>query len=194
MEEVKIFFWDVETDESIDGDNPITVSLRVALNRFNQLSKEDGSFIGFEFTGNRVIQFMYNADGSLYLDVIDPISENTFGKNVNKTEADNIIQDIYRGKDPMNIRNIESDEYLEPERSTLIDDDIEIKTKPQFSKTPLISLGLFCVIFLIMWYVFQDWGNPFTNLSAFIQIFMFTCGIGIPLIAIIVFIKKKARK
>jgi hypothetical protein len=194
MKEIKIFFLDVKTDESINGDHPIVVSFSQALNKFNQLSMEDGSFIGFEFTENRVIQFMYNESGSLYLDVIDPISKNTFGKKVDKSEANNIIQNVYRGNDPMNIRNLESDDNIEPKESGLIVDNFGIRTKLQFLSMPLISFTFFCVIFLIMWYIFQDWGNPFTNLSAFIHNFMFTCGIGIPLIAIIVLIKKRVRK
>lgn len=194
MKEIKLFFWDVASDESINGDNPIAVSLNEALKRFKQLSKEDGSFIGFEFDENWTVQFMYDSNENLFLDVIDPTNDDTYGKNVGESEAINIIQDVYSGKNPMDIKFLNSDDAMASNETTYIDQSFGEEIEQQTSKTVQISVVLFCVLFLIIWYIFRDWGNPFTNLSAFIQIFMFTCGVGIPIIAIIIFFKNRIGK
>ncbi len=189
MTEIKIYYWDIETDEFIDGNEPITASLSQALNKLNELSKVDGSFIGIEFSNNYTIQFMYNTEGLLYFDVIDSESENTYGKNVNISEANDILQDVFRGKSPMQIENLESSEN---ENSSWFYGNSPLNSSLIFLGISCVSLLLF--VFLLMWFIFPDWGNPFINLSAFSHNSMYTCAIGIPLIAISLYGFRKNKK
>lgn len=66
---MKIFFSDYEADEHVSAEAPREVSLQDALAQFEALSDEEGCFFGIIDDKEQTLQFMYNDDGTLLIDV-----------------------------------------------------------------------------------------------------------------------------
>jgi hypothetical protein len=66
---MKIFYSDIRTDEHVPADSPKDVDITEALALFDNLSDAEGCFFGVLDAEERTLQFMYNKDGSLYIDM-----------------------------------------------------------------------------------------------------------------------------
>lgn len=109
---IKIFWWD-----AIQNEGPSTISqakveeVEVAINRLNSLSKHEDSFLGVVLTDDSVIQFGYDNNGKLNLDIPDTEKEGSYKKQLPLQEAINLIDSIYQGKDPKNTDNLIFDSW-----------------------------------------------------------------------------------
>ena len=109
MTTLKLFLWDVETDEEISGDTPLEASPKLAIEKLQALSKEDGSFIGFELDNGSIVQFMWDDEEILNLDIPSP--NGGYEKVVSLSEAENIVERLFTGLNPKAIEGIKFEEY-----------------------------------------------------------------------------------
>ena len=106
---LKLFLWDVETDEEIPGDAPLEASCGAALKRLRDLSAVDGSFIGFELPSKEIVQFMWDDEETLHVDI--PAKNGSYGKDVSQEEAERIITGLFNGLNPVHIEGLTFESY-----------------------------------------------------------------------------------
>ena len=107
----KMFLYDISTEEEIEGDKAIAVGKEEAVAKLRALSRMDGSYIGFDFDGFPTIQFMWDAEGLLGLDIPVMDKGGSFTKNVTRDEAVKIVEATFLGKKPTSIDGIVFDEF-----------------------------------------------------------------------------------
>ncbi|MDP9196765.1 MAG: hypothetical protein M3O22_08410 [Pseudomonadota bacterium] len=100
---MKIFYCDYGTGKDVEAENPLSVSPEEALDLFADLSPCEGSFFGVIDTEDRTIQFMWNEDMTLHLDIPQPENNGSLTGTVSFEDAETIILDISKGKDPATI-------------------------------------------------------------------------------------------
>lgn len=70
---MKLFFSDYTANRHVSADEPLDVDLAGVLKEFDSLTDEDGCFLGIVDDKEQVLQFIYNSDGSLSIDI--PVAE-----------------------------------------------------------------------------------------------------------------------
>ena len=95
---MKIFFSDYDVDIHVSADEPREVKLNEALAEFESLPEIEGCFFGVIDEQDRVIQFIYNADGRLDVDI--PLEERQGSlckKGVSVDECRKLVIDCEKG-------------------------------------------------------------------------------------------------
>ena len=98
---MKYFYYDVtdydydDEDESNEFEDDGT--LDEILQRFYDLSEEDGSFLGLEDEQERVIQFMYNDSNDWLVDIPKTEKKGSWQKHASYDECVALIEKFYSG-------------------------------------------------------------------------------------------------
>jgi hypothetical protein len=103
---IKVYYWDHEADEGISSDEPQEATVGEAIDYMEMLPITDGDFLGLELAGGETIQFMYNEDESIHVDIPDTEKAGSYTKTVDIDECVQMIRDIYGGKKPAELEGI----------------------------------------------------------------------------------------
>lgn len=93
---MKIFFSDYEIGEHIDGEEAIIVSHEDILSKFDEISDLEENFFGIIDNSNITIQFYWEEDGSISIDIPIPQKKGSLTKKSNHEECRKIIENIDR--------------------------------------------------------------------------------------------------
>lgn len=75
---MKLFFSDYTADRHVSADEALDVAFTKVLEEFESLTDEDGCFLGIMDDKEQVLQFIYNNDGTLSIDIPVPEKEGSF--------------------------------------------------------------------------------------------------------------------
>lgn len=92
---MKIFLYDTETDYEAINDE---ADLEKALEKFYELSDEDGSFFGVSNNNDIVIQFAWVDDNKWLVDIPIEVGKYSLQKYANYDECVDLIKSFYQGK------------------------------------------------------------------------------------------------
>ena len=92
-----MFLYDEERERVIPAAGPITVSIEQALDDFDRLSDTADNYIGFIRDDGEVLQFAWNGDSSLDIDVPVPARDGSFSRRSAFDECRALIEPFARG-------------------------------------------------------------------------------------------------
>lgn len=99
-------------DATTDVDTPQKlVGIDTAMQAFDALPAVQNSFLGFNLKDDLSIQFVYQEDGSILVDVPDPEQGGSLQKTVNTEGCKQIIERLYSGKNAESIAGLQFVEW-----------------------------------------------------------------------------------
>lgn len=103
MAEPKIFYYDyTEQRGTEDG---IVMSEGDAVAEIQNLPATDGNFFGMELSDGTIVQFMYDGPkATWFLDIPNPVTQESYNADITMDDAVKIIEDIYSGKSADDIK------------------------------------------------------------------------------------------
>lgn len=106
---LRMFLYDAATEADMSAKN---TNLETALQHLTELSPIESSHIGFDVgEDDGSIQFVYQEDGNLLVDLPDPERGGSLQKTVNFEECEKIIRSLYNGTLPENIPGLKFIEW-----------------------------------------------------------------------------------
>ncbi len=93
---IKLFYYDNNFDEGIKSNAAEETKQDIALNFFKELSKDSHSFIGFEDSINKCIQFAWQEKDIWLVDIPNPPDFINFQQYANEAECIAIIKTVYK--------------------------------------------------------------------------------------------------
>lgn len=98
---MRIFFNNSETGEAVPSAVPVDVTLAEVLMLWAKLISPR-SFLGIILSDSMVLQLYLEADGGIYLEILDRERRTTLGANVNTPIAEAAIEAAFTGRDIYN--------------------------------------------------------------------------------------------
>jgi hypothetical protein len=83
----KMFLSDYDDDRHIPSQSPVTRTLQEAMDEFENLSDSEGCFFGLIDESGNIVQFMWNADHSLTVDIPRPAQGGSLKKQASFDEC-----------------------------------------------------------------------------------------------------------
>ncbi|MFT5823503.1 MAG: hypothetical protein ACI8ZM_004765 [Crocinitomix sp.] len=107
----KCFWWDYFRDEGTDAEGA-EANLKQATDLMKELSNSDASFLGVVTPSKKTVQFIYQEDRSLRLDIPDMENDGSYTKVVAMDECLQIIKDAFHEKDAMKIKGLKFESWI----------------------------------------------------------------------------------
>lgn len=92
------FMYDDETGQDISDDPLPSATLEKAKELLKNLSMLDGSFLGFDPPNNKTVQFIYDDEVGLLVDILNIKPGGSYTKEVTMDEAIQILEIVYFGR------------------------------------------------------------------------------------------------
>ena len=96
----RVFLMDYERDRDIPAEEPITRTLEETLDEFDRLSDTEGNFLGICLPGGGVVQFIYDDEEGLTIDVPQPERRGSLTRSASFDECRRIIEGLGRDSSP----------------------------------------------------------------------------------------------
>ena len=93
---MKIFYSDYEVDEHIDGNDPMEFSHEEILSQFDEITDLEENFFGIIDNSNLTLQFYWEEDESISIDIPIPLKKGSLTKKSNREECRKIIENLDR--------------------------------------------------------------------------------------------------
>ncbi len=93
---MRIFYQNYTTDIGIDGNNPMEMDLRRALEIFEDLQSEEDNFFGLVDKNEKCIQFANEGDNTWLIDIPNPPTFENLQAYGTYDECVSLIKKIYR--------------------------------------------------------------------------------------------------
>ncbi|MFI4875719.1 MAG: hypothetical protein ACIALR_10295 [Blastopirellula sp. JB062] len=97
---MKYFYFDEGKKKGIDGGSPQPATLAEALAAWDAMTGEPLSFLGVVNDSGVTLQFMWDEDGTMVIDIPQPDRSGSWTKNCDLDECRQAIADFYAGDDP----------------------------------------------------------------------------------------------
>lgn len=103
LAEPKVFYYDyTEQRGTEDG---IVMSKGDAVAEIQNLPATDGNFFGMELSDGTIVQFMYDGPkATWFLDIPNPVTQESYNADITMDDAVKIIEDVYSGKSADDIK------------------------------------------------------------------------------------------
>ncbi len=94
------FLYDASTDREIESAHPVDGSLDVIVEEFHTVSQEDGSFFGVIDATGKVLQFYWDDEGIVHIDIPLPQKHGSMTKPTIAEDCLRMLELAYTGGDP----------------------------------------------------------------------------------------------
>ncbi len=97
MSDPKVFYYDYVGQRG--AEEALVMSKEDALTEMKNLPEEDGNFFGLELSDGKIVQFMYDEKkATWFLDIPNPVTQDSYNADVTRDDVLKIISDVYDGK------------------------------------------------------------------------------------------------
>lgn len=101
--EPKVFYYDYVEKRGVE--EALVMSKEDALKEMENLPATDGNFFGLELSDGSIVQFMYDGNkATWFLDIPNPVTQESYNADVTMDDALKIIGDVYGGKSADDVR------------------------------------------------------------------------------------------
>lgn len=108
---MKYFYFDEEKQKGIDSGSSKAATLQEVLAAWDAMSGQALSFLGVSSHVDVTVQFMWEEDGSMVIDIPIPERGGSWTKSGDVAECKQIITDFYGGADPKQIEGLTFEEW-----------------------------------------------------------------------------------
>ncbi|PQO44001.1 hypothetical protein [Blastopirellula marina] len=108
---MKYFYFDEGKKKGIDGSTPQPATEAEVLAAWDAMSGQPLSFLGIVNEAGVTLQFMWEEDGSMVVDVPVPERSGSWTKTSDEADCKRIIADFYAGSDPTQIDDLTFEEW-----------------------------------------------------------------------------------
>lgn len=108
---MKYFYFDEAKKKGIDGGSPRPATESEVLAAWDAMSGQPLSFLGIVNDADVTLQFMWEEDGSMVVDVPAPERSGSWTKTGDADECKRIIASFYAGADPTQIDGLTFEEW-----------------------------------------------------------------------------------
>ncbi|MCC9606575.1 hypothetical protein LOC68_17170 [Blastopirellula sp. JC732] len=108
---MKYFYFDEGKEKGIDGNTPKEATQAEVLAAWDAMSGQALSFLGIVNDGGVTLQFMWEEDGSMVIDVPVPERGGSWTKTTDVAECKEVIAAFYDGVDPTKIAGLVFEEW-----------------------------------------------------------------------------------
>lgn len=94
----KGFYWNYDVPTGVE--EAVDMTEEEAVKIMTELSESDGNFFGLELWDGSIVQFMYDGQNKTwFLDIPNPVTQESHNSDVTRDEVIEIIHQVYDGAD-----------------------------------------------------------------------------------------------
>ncbi|UUO06865.1 hypothetical protein M4951_00795 [Blastopirellula sp. J2-11] len=108
---MKYFYFDEGKQKGIDGGSPKEATLPEVLTAWEAMSGEPLSFLGIVSEAGVTVQFLWEEDESMVIDIPVPDKSGSWTKSCDAAECQQVIAGFYAGADPTQIDGLTFEEW-----------------------------------------------------------------------------------
>lgn len=109
---LQMFLYDEEREREIPAADPLVVSIEQALDEFDRLSDTADNYIGFVRGDGEVLQFAWNDEGTLDIDIPVPFRDGSFNLRGPFEECRALIEPFAQGLPRKQIVGLRFDRWI----------------------------------------------------------------------------------